>query len=170
MPTVESIQEPAQPTRPLQPPAQRRVEPLSADRYGVHFTADTEFRDLLERVRALASHRLPDGDLKTVLQRGLEAYERELLVSRFKVGKRPRASKRADAGPSPSSPIEARAAQRSAERVRQRESPNRAPKAPRVHLCAPARAKPHPTTVRPLAITHSRRHTRLHAVHGVHRR
>ena len=81
MPTTEPEQPPQSlwPPQPLQPPAQRRIEPLSADRYGVHFTADTEFRGLLERVRALASQRLPGGDLKTVLQRGLEAYERELL-------------------------------------------------------------------------------------------
>jgi len=39
-----------------------RIEPLSADRFGVHFTADTEFRELLERVRGLAGHRLPSGD------------------------------------------------------------------------------------------------------------
>ena len=37
----------------------RRLEPLSADRYGVHFTADGEFRELLERVRGLAGHRCP---------------------------------------------------------------------------------------------------------------
>ncbi|HEY3237756.1 MAG TPA: hypothetical protein VGJ84_23750, partial [Polyangiaceae bacterium] len=36
----------------------REVEPLSADRFGVHFTADAELRDLIERARALASHRL----------------------------------------------------------------------------------------------------------------
>jgi len=29
-------------------PKPRRLEPLSADRYGVHFTADGEFRELLE--------------------------------------------------------------------------------------------------------------------------
>ena len=74
--------------------AQQRLEPLSSDRFAVRFTADTEFRDLLEQVRALASHRLPSGDLKTVLQRGLEAYRRELEKERFAVGKKPRARKR----------------------------------------------------------------------------
>ena len=54
----------------------RLLAPLSADRYGVHFTADGEFRELLERVRGLAWHRLPSGDLMTLLKRGLEAYER----------------------------------------------------------------------------------------------
>jgi len=55
MPPTEPDQsaQPLRPPQPLQPPAQRRIEPLSADRYGVHFTADTEFRELLERVRAL---------------------------------------------------------------------------------------------------------------------
>ncbi|HKO49728.1 MAG TPA: hypothetical protein VJV79_18490 [Polyangiaceae bacterium] len=47
----------------------RRLEPLSADRYGVHFTADGEFRELLERVRGLAGHRLPNGNLMPLLER-----------------------------------------------------------------------------------------------------
>jgi hypothetical protein len=63
---------------------------LSADRYGVHFTADGEFRELLERVRGLAGHRLPNGDLMTVLKRGLEAYERELTKERFSLGRKHR--------------------------------------------------------------------------------
>src|SRR6188768_1463017 len=74
-------------------PKQRRLEPLSAGRYGVHFTADGEFRELLERVRGLAWHRLPSGDLMTLLKRGLEAYERELEKERFAVGSKPRRSR-----------------------------------------------------------------------------
>ncbi len=95
----------SQPTRPPGPPpraaAAARIEPLSADRFGVHFTADAEFRELLERVRGLAGHRLPSGDLKTLMQRGLEAYERELEKERFAVGRKPHATKHADAKPSP---------------------------------------------------------------------
>src|SRR6187551_346639 len=78
----------------------RRLEPLSADRYGVHFTADGEFRKLLERVRGLAGHRLPDGDLMTLLKRGLEAYERELTKERFAVGRKPRRSRGGAPAPS----------------------------------------------------------------------
>ena len=66
-------------------PKPRRIEPLCADRYGVHFTADGEFCELFERVRGLAGHRLPNGDLMTLLKRGLEAYERELEKERFTV-------------------------------------------------------------------------------------
>jgi hypothetical protein len=70
-----------------------RFEPLSADRYGVHFTADGEFRELLERVRGLAGHRLPSGDLMTLLKHGLEAYQRELTRERFALGRKPRRSR-----------------------------------------------------------------------------
>jgi HNH endonuclease len=85
-------------TRPPQPPlraqpalpAQRKLEPLSPDRFGVHFTADAEFRELLEEVRALASHRQAGGDLLSVMKRGLEAYRRELKKQRFGVGSKPR--------------------------------------------------------------------------------
>jgi 5-methylcytosine-specific restriction endonuclease McrA len=71
-------------------PQQQTLEPLSADRFGVHFTADGEFRDLLTEVRALASHRAPAGDLMTVMKRGLEAYRRELQKERFAVGCKPK--------------------------------------------------------------------------------
>jgi len=74
---------------------QRRLEPLSADRYGVHFTADGEFCALLDRVRGLAGHRLPSGDLMTLLKRGLEAYERELEKERFAVGGKTRRKRHA---------------------------------------------------------------------------
>ena len=75
---------------PAEVPRTRQLEPLSADRYGVHFTADSEFRELLERVRGLAGHRLPSGDLMTLFKRGLEAYERELSKERFAVGRKAR--------------------------------------------------------------------------------
>ena len=56
---------------------------------------------MLERVRGLAGHRLPSGDLKTLMQRGLEAYERELEKERFAVGRKQRTTKRAAAKPNP---------------------------------------------------------------------
>jgi len=77
---------------PAEASKRRRFEPLSADRYGVHFTADGEFCALLERVRGLSGHRLPSGDLLTLLKRGLEAYERELEKERFAMGSKARRS------------------------------------------------------------------------------
>jgi hypothetical protein len=67
-----------------------RLEPLSVDRFGVHFTADAEFRELLEEVRALASHAQPNGELLPMMKHALEAYRRELLKKRFGVGRKPR--------------------------------------------------------------------------------
>ncbi|HKO49396.1 MAG TPA: hypothetical protein VJV79_16810 [Polyangiaceae bacterium] len=94
--TESSPREPLAPSasgagpEPMEGQKSRRLEPLSADRDGVHFTADGEFRELLERVRGLAGHRLPSGDLMTLLKRGLEAYERELSKKRFALGRKPR--------------------------------------------------------------------------------
>ena len=65
--------------------------PLSEDRYGVHFTSDGELLELLERVRGLAAHRLPTGDLPSVMKRALRAYQRELEKDRFAVGRKARA-------------------------------------------------------------------------------
>jgi hypothetical protein len=100
-------EKPNSPAVPAETP--RRLEPLSADRFGVHFTADGEFRDLLERVRGLASHRLPNGDLLGLFKRGLQAYERELEKERFAIGRKARAHRSAaaaaaaaDIGPAPS--------------------------------------------------------------------
>jgi len=51
------------------------------------FHGGGEFRELLERVPGLAGHRLPNGDLMTLLKHGLEAYERELTKERFALGR-----------------------------------------------------------------------------------
>ncbi len=67
-----------------------RIDPLSADRFGVHFTADTEFLELLERVCALTSHQQPDGNLLPIMKCGLGAHLRELEKTRFAVGRKPR--------------------------------------------------------------------------------
>ncbi|MES1176220.1 MAG: HNH endonuclease [Myxococcales bacterium] len=64
------------------------VKPLSEDRFSVNFTADGEFRELLEEVRALLSHAEPKGDLQAVMKRGLEALRGELLKKKFGVGRK----------------------------------------------------------------------------------
>ncbi len=81
-------------------PVQRKLEPLAEDRFGVHFTANGEFKRLLEEVRALASHRQPDAGLLSLMTRGLEAYRRELLKERYGVGRKARRSKRVSVNPS----------------------------------------------------------------------
>jgi hypothetical protein len=69
-----------------------RVEPLSVDRYGLHFTADSEFLEMLNRARGLASHRLPSGDLSALLKLALEALIDKIEKQRFAVGRKPQRS------------------------------------------------------------------------------
>ena len=69
----------------------RELEPLSVDRYGVHFTADAELRELIEQARALASHRLPKGDLASLMRLAFETFVREEEKRRFAVGRKARA-------------------------------------------------------------------------------
>ena len=71
----------------------RELEPLSSHRFGVHFTADAELRDLVERARALASHRLPNGDLAGLMKLMTENFVRQEEKRRFGIGtKAPRVS------------------------------------------------------------------------------
>jgi hypothetical protein len=70
----------------------RELEALSADRFGVHFTADVELRDLIERARALASYRLPKGDLASLMKLALTAFVQQEEKRRFAVGSKPRKS------------------------------------------------------------------------------
>jgi len=84
---------PVVPVVPVVADARRRareLEPLSADRFGVHFTADAELRDLIERARALASHRLPNGDLAGLMRLMAACFVRHEEKRRFGIGARPR--------------------------------------------------------------------------------
>ncbi|HKO50870.1 MAG TPA: hypothetical protein VJV79_24335 [Polyangiaceae bacterium] len=71
----------------------RELEPISAERFGVHFTADAELRELIERARALASHRLPKCDLAGLVKLALGSFVRQEEKRRFGIGSRPRRAK-----------------------------------------------------------------------------
>ena len=59
--------------------AQSTLEPLSAERYLVQFTASAELHAKLTRVRELLSHSVPAGDLALLVERALDALiEREV--------------------------------------------------------------------------------------------
>jgi len=68
----------------------REVEPLSPERFGVHFTADAELRELIERARALARHRLPNGDLAGLMKLMAASFVRQEEKRRFGIGARQR--------------------------------------------------------------------------------
>jgi hypothetical protein len=70
-----------------------RLEPLSAERYRVEFTASAALRAKIEQARELTSHALPNGDLARLFERALdELIERE-LKRRIGAGKPRRALK-----------------------------------------------------------------------------
>jgi len=71
----------------------REIEPLSSDRFGVHFTADAELRDLIERARALARHRLANGDLASLVKLMAASFVQQEEKRRFGVAAMQRQSK-----------------------------------------------------------------------------
>lgn len=79
-----------------------RLDPLSVDRYGLHFTIDAEALNELERVRALARHRLPSGELSELFKLAMRTLRLELEKQRFSAGKKPRVRRAAAAAPAPS--------------------------------------------------------------------
>ncbi|MEI9941150.1 MAG: hypothetical protein WDO69_28365 [Pseudomonadota bacterium] len=77
-----------------------RLDPLSQDRYGLHFTIDAEALEELERVRALARHRLPGGELSELFKLAMRTLRMDLEKQRFSAGKKKRARGTAVAPPS----------------------------------------------------------------------
>ena len=56
-----------------------KLEPLSARRWSVQFTASAELRAKIEQAKELMSHAIPRGDLATLVERALdELIEREV--------------------------------------------------------------------------------------------
>ena len=81
-------------------PVRHTLEPLSEQRFGVHFTANGEFKRLLEEVRALASHRQPQGDLASLITDALDVYRQHLLKERYGLGRKAQRTKSASASSS----------------------------------------------------------------------
>jgi 5-methylcytosine-specific restriction endonuclease McrA len=66
------------------------VEPLSPARYQVRFTASTELREKLERLRALMRSSVPDGDLARIIDIAVTEKLQRLEAKRFGQTKAPR--------------------------------------------------------------------------------
>jgi hypothetical protein len=90
---------------PIAVPRRREIEALSADRFGVHFTADAELSELIERARGLAIQRLPKGDLASLLKLVLGTFVQHEEKRRFAIGRKPRAA-RGDAKPAGTPPAQ----------------------------------------------------------------
>jgi hypothetical protein len=68
------------------------VQPLSAGRYKVQFTASAELRDKLERLAALMRPQVPDGDLAALIERAVTEKLERLEARRFATTAAPRKS------------------------------------------------------------------------------
>jgi 5-methylcytosine-specific restriction endonuclease McrA len=66
------------------------IEPLSPARYRVQFTARAEFRDKLERLKALMRPSVPDGDLAAILEQAVTEKLERLEAKRFAKTNAPR--------------------------------------------------------------------------------
>ena len=73
---------------PAPTPAPRaRLEPLSPASVRLELTARAAFRDKLEQAQALLSHKVPSGDLATLLELGLDLLIAEATKRRSGAGK-----------------------------------------------------------------------------------
>lgn len=82
------------PSSPPAPPPLRigpSVVPLAAQTYKIQFTAGRAFRDKLCEAQDLMRHRVPDGNLETILEAALELLIEQVKKERFAVGRKPRA-------------------------------------------------------------------------------
>src|SRR5258706_3242069 len=70
-----------------------RVEPLSAARYKVQFTASAEHREKLERICDLMSHSNPSRDLGVVFERAVDLLLRDLEKKKLKKTDRPKSAR-----------------------------------------------------------------------------
>lgn len=68
----------------------RTLSPLSSDYYLLRVSIRHDFKNKLERARALMSHANPSGDLATVLEKGLELLLEKLEKQHFARTQRPR--------------------------------------------------------------------------------
>jgi hypothetical protein len=76
-----------------QPEVPTRIEPLGDERVGVQLTVSTKFVAKLEEAQTLMRHQVPDGDVATVLERGLDILLAKLRKQRLAQVERPRKSK-----------------------------------------------------------------------------
>jgi len=66
------------------------VRPLSEETYRVQFTASRALRDKLKHAQDLLRHKVGDGDLAEIVERGLDLLIEKVEKERFAVGRKPK--------------------------------------------------------------------------------
>ena len=80
------------------------VAPLSPDTYKVQFTSSKAFKEKLRRAQDLLRHRIPDGNIATVMETALDLLIEQVTKERFAVGRKPRSKPAAPAAPADDAP------------------------------------------------------------------
>ena len=97
-----SVQPPAEFRLQAATPESRRpsVTPLTEESFKVQFTAGRSLRDKLQEAQDLMRHRLPDGDMASIFEQGLDLLIAQVKKERFGVGRKPRgpSGQRAESG------------------------------------------------------------------------
>lgn len=70
------------------PPA--AIQPLTATRYKIQFTADKETHDKLRHAQALHRHQIPTGDIGTLIKKALTLLIADIERKKFGITPRPR--------------------------------------------------------------------------------
>jgi 5-methylcytosine-specific restriction endonuclease McrA len=83
----------APPLRPAARPVAAPVTPLGQERYRIQLTASQALHDKLKQAQELLRHRVPSGDVATVVELALDRLVRDLKKERFAQTVRPRTSR-----------------------------------------------------------------------------
>jgi hypothetical protein len=89
----------ALPTPPPQQDQHRAVvAPLAEETFKVQFTANRAFRDKLREAQDLLRHRVPDGDIASILGTALDLLIDDVKKERFAAGRKERQPPKGEAG------------------------------------------------------------------------
>jgi hypothetical protein len=66
------------------------MKPLAPETYKIEFTAGRQLRDKLCEMKELLRHRVPDGNLATIVEAAIDLLAKEVKKERFAVGREPR--------------------------------------------------------------------------------
>ena len=76
-----------------QKPAPSAITPLAQDAFKIQFTGSRALRDKLREAQAILRHRVPNGDLASIVEMALDALITQVKKERFAIGSKPRQRK-----------------------------------------------------------------------------
>jgi hypothetical protein len=91
VPAPSGVVTPRPAARPTAAP--RPVTPLGEERYRIQVTASQALHDKLKQAQELLRHRIPNGDVATILELALERLVNDVKKERFAQTERPRKSR-----------------------------------------------------------------------------